>query len=396
MQVEYKKEARLMGIALIADLYKRNKIITDMNISNTVDLISPLTRELLIIAGNIPALKVPNMRSILLRKRGDTTGKLTLAKILGHLMADFALTFHMLKFSRHFDIALYHINSKGYILSMLLLKLIGKKSIILSFTSLAKSSNISRNGTNHDKPGRFHFWIIRMAEKLSLQICDRIWCESDNVITFGGLDRYRSKITICGSLYIDTNLFNIRSKPSSRVKLVGYIGRLEADKGVSQIIDALPEIHTKQGNVGFLIGGGGPLLDKIEKWQRGHPEITLKLAGWIPYSEIPRYLNELKLIVLPSYSEGVPNIVLEAMSSGAVVIATPVGGIPDLIKDGSTGFIMEDNSPQQISRTVIRALEHPDLDIIAQRARRIIEENHSYEAVKSMYARGLNQVYVKE
>ena len=82
----------------------------------------------------------------------------------------------------------------------------------------------------------------------------------------------------------------------------------------------------------------------------------VELTGWIPHDELPDYSNMLKLIVLPSYTEGLPNIMLEVMACGTPVLATPVGAIPDVINDGENRFLMENNSQECIAENVITSI----------------------------------------
>jgi len=79
-------------------------------------------------------------------------------------------------------------------------------------------------------------------------------------------------------------------------------------------------------------------------------------------------------------SEDAPGVdgVIDAMACGTPVLATPMGAIPDVIKDGETGFLMENNSPECIAN-VIRALESSDLEGIAQRAQVLVECEFTYE-----------------
>ena len=184
------------------------------------------------------------------------------------------------------------------------------------------------------------------------------------------------------------NVFQIKKELKKRKNLVGYIARLSEGKGVMNFVKAMPLVLKKSNNVEFLIGGYGPLQNKIgAKIKENNLSQNANLVGYIPPNELVDYLNELKLFVLPSYSEGLPIGVLEAMACGAPVLATPVGGVPDLIKDGETGFIMGDNTPECIAKNVIRALEHPDLEEIVKNARKVIEKEYAYEAAVERYSK---------
>jgi glycosyltransferase involved in cell wall biosynthesis len=113
-------------------------------------------------------------------------------------------------------------------------------------------------------------------------------------------------------------------------------------------------------------------------------------AGWIPHEKLQDSLNELKLLVVPSYTEGLPNIMLEAMACGTPVLATPVGGVPDVIEEGETGFLLEDNSPQAIAHGVSKVLHHAHLAQVALNARRLIEEKFEFDASVERFRKILN------
>ncbi len=143
----------------------------------------------------------------------------------------------------------------------------------------------------------------------------------------------------------------------------------------------------------FLIVGDGRLRNEIENYLNEN-NITdrVKLTGWIPHDELPDYLNELKLVVLPSYTEGLPNLMLEAMACGTPVLATPVGAIPDVITDNETGFIMASNSPECIVKNVIRVLEHSNTEMIVENAKVLVEREFTYVAAVERYRRILANV----
>ena len=97
---------------------------------------------------------------------------------------------------------------------------------------------------------------------------------------------------------------------------------------------------------------------------------------------IPSYQKHFTLPCFGSLSfpltEGLPNIMLETMVCGTPVLATSVGAIPDVIIDGKTGFIMENNLPECIAENVIRVLNSPDLEQIAEGGRQFVEKHFTF------------------
>jgi glycosyltransferase involved in cell wall biosynthesis len=95
----------------------------------------------------------------------------------------------------------------------------------------------------------------------------------------------------------------------------------------------------------------------------------------------------MKLLALPSYNEGLPNVMLESMACGTPVIATPVGSIPDVLVDGENGFLMYDNSPTALAESIIEALQRPQLQRIAVNARMLVETEFRYEKLIKTWER---------
>ena len=225
---------------------------------------------------------------------------------------------------------------------------------------------------------------MKILELCNYRFSHKIVLFSTQLIKDWHLEEYESKIAIAHNHFLDLEEFGFGKGGAKREHLLGYIGRFGAEKGAMNLARSIPELlkHFSLGR--FLIGGSGPLaenmIEAIGKDNLGR----VSMPGWINHQDLPEYLKELRLLILPSYTEGLPNIMLEAMACGAVVLATPVGAISDYIKDGETGFLMEDNSPGCIIENAIRALESPELDRIAGNARSLVEREFCYEvAVKS-------------
>ena len=193
---------------------------------------------------------------------------------------------------------------------------------------------------------------------------------------------------------VDSNLFrpcarsaemrNFLSNGESEKPLLLYVGRLSAEKDVAKLRDilrALPE--TK-----LAIVGDGPLRHDLERHFKG---TSAFFTGYLRGEELASAYASADLFVLPSKTETLGLVLLEAMASGCPVVACRAGGVPDAVQDGVTGLLFEPADPHGLVNTVKRAIaSHSDLDAIRVRARQDVEQ-HSWEGATEQ----LRQHYVE-
>jgi glycosyltransferase involved in cell wall biosynthesis len=265
---------------------------------------------------------------------------------------------------------------RGLVVPYFFGKLIGKKLLWLlpsNFQTMAYLENATI--TNSLKIA-----VQKIPHALCYSLTDYPIVYSPNLIREWHLEKYAKKILIAHEHFLDFTTFAITAPLNNRPPLIGYIGRLSPEKGVLQLVQALPAILEDHRDLRVCIGGAGQLKERIETSSEAEKiSDRIDLPGWISHDDLPGYFNRFRLLILPSYTEGLPNILLEAMACGTPVLATPVGAIPDVIQDGITGFIMENNSPECIAKNVIRALNHANLPQIAENGRKFVEENFTFE-----------------
>ena len=359
-------------------------------LANFIDILEPLSNDLFAITGKSP--NRPNKRIHIIRIKSDDKKELTLVRVIKYIFKQLKTTFNLIKISKNVDIVIFYIGTRIDMLPILFSKLLGKKTVMAATGLSSKHAEVS-SGRLFGMDRIIFPPIFRILENINFHLADQIAVESEIAISLLGLNKYKKKISINGAMYMDTDRFKIRKELKDKRNLIGYIGRLSPEKGVTNFAKAIPLILKDKNDLEFLIGGNGPLFGEIKhELENNGSHAKVELTGWIPHDELPNYLNELKLIILPSYSEGLPGIVQEGMACGAVVLATPVGGIPDLIKDGETGFILENNSPECIAKNVIKALEHPNLEEIVKNARKLIEDEYSYEVMVRKCRDSLNEL----
>jgi len=225
--------------------------------------------------------------------------------------------------------------------------------------------------------------LFRALEEINFTLADLLVGYSENNITELGLHRWQNKMAYNGARFIDKKFFETIKETEQKEDIVGFIGRLTNDKGILNFVSAIP-ILLKKRRARFAIRGDGPLLDEAQERIKPYQEFVT-LAKLSPEAELSTYLSEFKLLVIPSYGETGPYKAVEAMACGAVVLATRVGFVPDVIEDGVTGFILEDNSPECIAENINRALNDSNLSRIAKNARELVRKNYTYESAVERY-----------
>ena len=197
-------------------------------------------------------------------------------------------------------------------------------------------------------------WSFQTA---ALQLSKKPIFETPGVLSSYNLNKYKKKSFLNGHLFVDLDIFRPVVPFSERTYDLGYIGAMSEEKGILQFVKSLPIImNTMKAKVAIIGDGHSSGETKAYVSEKGLSAVDFKNV--MEYSEMPSLLNDIKILVVPSFSEGLPNVIIEAMACGAVVLATPVGGIPDEIINGKTGFLLSSNDPKEIAQKAIGLLSN--------------------------------------
>lgn len=137
--------------------------------------------------------------------------------------------------------------------------------------------------------------------------------------------------------------------------LVMAAGRLSAEKGFDVLIEAFSGLRTKNKNVGLLIAGEGPERANLENIVKTHGlQDHIALPGYV--SDIQSLMKKATVWTIPSYTEGLPIVLLEALKEKCPVVATSVGGIPEALDYGRAGFIVLPGDPDKLGSELMSAI----------------------------------------
>jgi glycosyltransferase involved in cell wall biosynthesis len=182
----------------------------------------------------------------------------------------------------------------------------------------------------------------------------------------------------------DTSVFHVRDRLQAReklhidpaVKAVVYVGRLDVNKGLRELVEAAASLHPQRPDLHvYLVGGGQDKSILQSAIDANNAAGYIHLLPACPFDDVAVWMAAADLVTLPSYMEGCPNVVLEALACGRPVVATNVGGIPEIMSDACGGLVPPRESVP-----------------LAQAIASVLDRNWDAAAIAAHQSRGWNTV----
>ncbi|MEP7311035.1 MAG: glycosyltransferase [Pseudomonadota bacterium] len=232
---------------------------------------------------------------------------------------------------------------------------------------------------------------IRARDRLSLAYTKRVLTHANHVLTVSDdLKRIATESFAVPSRRIttvrngcDTSIFSLGDKSAARDalglpggRLVLYVGRLVAAKGLLELLDAWMQLAVADSSLRLAFVGEGGLREELSRraQARGFSNRVL-LPGISAPAQVANWMRSCNVMCLPSYSEGFPNVLIEALACGRPIVATPVGGIQEIV-DSDNGLF----APVR------------NVDLLATALREVMDRSWDESALSRRYARSWNDV----
>jgi glycosyltransferase involved in cell wall biosynthesis len=173
---------------------------------------------------------------------------------------------------------------------------------------------------------------------------------------------------------------NLRHLP-----VIGYIGRLAAEKGLDVLFSSIPGIVQRCPEVQVILAGDGPIRNQLTQSAQ-----KLGIGSHVRFlgvrSDMADLYRAIDVLVLPSRDEGLPMTVLEALAAGKAVVASSVGQIPQVIRHGETGLLVQAGSREQLADAILELLGSPQLrKKLGSQGRQLIDSEFTAEAMARKY-----------
>jgi glycosyltransferase involved in cell wall biosynthesis len=224
----------------------------------------------------------------------------------------------------------------------------------------------------HRKRGVIRRWLIRFVLDKSSEIVvlSEKWRRSVSQMTGNP-----NVTTIANPVTVNSSLCDGDYRRAENVVL--FLGRIDKDKGIMDLVDAFAEITNSFPDTILRFAGQGDIEAIKRRASDKNVLNNIEFLGWVNGSAKIRALAEATIYVLPSYMEGLPMGVLEAMAAGLPVVASNVGGIPEIVKNEVTGLLITPGDINRLTSAMRILLSDSSLRVrMGDAARKRIEEHY--------------------
>lgn len=230
--------------------------------------------------------------------------------------------------------------------------------------------------------------MYRIVARLSLSQCKGIICSSKELT-------HETESVQPGrkAMYIPNGIDHFRFKPkkndyiraitkiSAKDKIALCIRRLDAEKnGVKYLLQSIPYVVKKRKDIKFVFIGPGMTKEEALKIISQKFSTYIYFLGPKNNSELPEYYTSCDFTILPSLKESVSFSGLESLSCAKPLVGTNVGGIPEIVKEGKTGFLCNPADPKDMARAILKMLDS-DTKKLGKNGRVLIEETYSWDKI---------------
>ncbi len=178
------------------------------------------------------------------------------------------------------------------------------------------------------------------------------------------------------------NRYNIQRKEGKLLYLGWYIRA----KGVFELVDAIERLRGEGCSAHLSLFGTKEINRMRDYVQTKGLSDAISVNGWIDDEEKLRVLYECSILILPSHSEGIPNVILEAMATRTPIIATFVGGMKEVLRDEENALIVAIKNPADLSEKITRLLKDKELSVrLAENAYKQAQEHYDVSVIRSQF-----------
>jgi glycosyltransferase involved in cell wall biosynthesis len=235
--------------------------------------------------------------------------------------------------------------------------------------------------------------ILEPFVRFVVRRCDAIVCQSETArANLEAIARSALRQAQVIPNWIDAIAYRM-SEPRTlaQTPTILFLGWIERFKGVYELLDAAAQLADEGISFGLELCGGGSELDPLRTLvhERGL-DSRVTFHGWVHGQAKIDRLRQADIFVLPSYSEGMPNALMEAMATGLPVVATPVGGIPVLVDEGVNGLLVAPRDVPALAHALRTLIEDPQRRAaMGAESRRRIETEYDIDRIWPILARAL-------